>query len=812
MRSKSLLGTHAILPFLLATPFVLSCEERGATSVVVAVSTEGAIPTDLNHLRIVVERGERSPTLEPYDLPDPSRAPLPGTITLKPIKDGEHDGTLKISLEGYLKTPSGELKRRVLRTARTGFVPEKQKLLRMPLRFSCFDTDDCPKDKTCQGGECVDDTKEASSLPDYQERLVVSSGEGCFDERACLEADSLQQVMLVPGGCSFDAPGPEGTFNLAMEWAVAPGSAVLLEQDRQEGFVLDGGKVTLAPGLCKALQNKRALGLFASFKCATKGADQPICQVPPGPRPQNVVSPSDTWTIEGPDGAQISGTTKALDDPSRLQIKEEAPSEPLPSTYTALGKIFAFLPHGQGFVEPVTIRVPYHQVIKSTPLLVTLDPESGDGWQVVPDAQSFPGLMAATVQHFSYFVVVEHTSGAGGTGGVGGASGQGGEGGAGGAEPGGNGGSGGEGGAGAGGDGGTAGNGGASGQGGSAAGSAGSAGGPVGCSGTLACVFDTCQSQETSPPSCTGIQGDICVLQGLTKCCEKWDTDCASAAAKMYGYCSNGFGEPPTLMTPVLDYSPQSPGGIAVDPDGNLYQAGNQSLFKHTSGCTDFYDQLTSDFASLEEIVWAGDLLVIRSGGKLFRANQQNNWEPKLLHDPHPWQVKSIAFWKNRLVFSLHHEAGGWMLKTCQVSNCTAPQGNLLNNAAEQLAVIDDGWVYMATGAPGKMGQIYACQLADDSGGCKKQPENANLANQDQDIWAMASMGNKLYLSTRASSGFMLQAFECPGGSCNIQGPIAQTTNVSILDRVTSHPFSNSLYYRVRGQKKGNIYRITVAP
>jgi hypothetical protein len=361
---------------------------------------------------------------------------------------------------------------------------------------------------------------------------------------------------------------------------------------------------------------------------------------------------------------------------------------------------------------------------------------------------------------------------------------------------------------GAGGDGGAAGDGGA-GQG----GAGGSGGAPVDCSGGFpACAsFDACKPQAVLPPVCTGVQADICdAFPFLAKCCSKaWDSDCVSAAASTYGYCSETQGANPiSLVTEALGYTSQQPGGIAVDPAGNLYQAGN-SFLKHNPSCPDNHYSLGKDSAEPMGVVFAEDRLVwFDVFGKLLWMSEANGWMPTELYKPGSSSIKSVAFVDGSLVLGIKGSTGGWMLKTCQLPVCANPQGTLLplGAAVEQLAVMN-GWAYMATSEPGAEGQIYACEL-DLSMGCKGQAKFAEETYHE--IWAMTAMGDKLYASVRIGPVFEILEFPCDQGKCLAPKTVAQTIQDTsgILDRITSDPASGSLYFRVRGENKGNIYRI----
>jgi hypothetical protein len=264
-------------------------------------------------------------------------------------------------------------------------------------------------------------------------------------------------------------------LNLAAEWAASPGRAVLLERDPQEGYTLDGSKVTLSPGICAAFQQKRALRLFFSGGCPAKTEATPVCRVEPGTNLTNL-----GVRVVGPNNSQIDAPFGAVAEPSSLKIEDGKGTAPeLPEVYKPLGEIYAFLPHGAKFEGEVTITVPYEQVAQSA-LLLTAEP--GGSWEVVPGAEVGDKEVTAKVSHFSFFVVAEESGGVGGAAGAGGDGGTGGDGGA--AGQGGTAGDGGSAGqGGAAGQGGVAGQGGAAGQGG-VAGDAGAAGdGGAGMSG-----------------------------------------------------------------------------------------------------------------------------------------------------------------------------------------------------------------------------------------------------------------------------------------------------------------------------------------
>lgn len=248
---------------LFVSAAVLSCKAKPATAIVVAVSTEGVVPRDLDRLQLVVHRGADSRFDQQYDLPTDTR--LPGTLTL----EKSSDGAVTVEILGSHKGAPPH----VIRRATLGFVDEKTKLLRMTLRYSCYGTADCGDGSTCKGGTCEPDAVDVATLADFTDDTAAIGGAGhCIDELACF---GTKQPLTV-ASCKATAPAGRA---IGVTYAPWPDRRVALIQDGVEGYTRDGDSITLAPGICAALTKGRITEIYAAATCAEVSADQPTCAV-----------------------------------------------------------------------------------------------------------------------------------------------------------------------------------------------------------------------------------------------------------------------------------------------------------------------------------------------------------------------------------------------------------------------------------------------------------------------------------------------------------------------------------------------------
>ena len=275
----------------LASASVGGCAKKKATAIVVAVQSEAPIPKEVDSIEIQVDRGDSTPFFQSYDLTSTDgQAHLPGTLALS--KQESEDSSTPVTVTIRARLGGGNA--RVVRQAKLGFIDEKTKLLRMPLRYSCLDFPTaCEQGQTCVGGECKAADVDVATLPDFEDKLVafLPSQGSCFDEsvRGCFANPT--PIALAAGAvqnCQLDL-GAAGNSNLnvGLHWASAIDSAQFntVDQDPSEGWQFVPGstsKIQLSPGLCAAVQSQsgaapRVTALRVSSACAPKGADRPVC-------------------------------------------------------------------------------------------------------------------------------------------------------------------------------------------------------------------------------------------------------------------------------------------------------------------------------------------------------------------------------------------------------------------------------------------------------------------------------------------------------------------------------------------------------
>lgn len=253
------------------------------TQITVAVTTETAIPEELDRLEILVTDG-RGSLVNQQTNPVSAQSYFPLTLAIVPRNERSLEGPVQVELRGM----RGNSEQVVLRKAIVSYSEGRTLLLPMPLRMACFHIDDCKADQTCAGGKCLPAVVEAMSLPSYDPKQVFpdTPGATCFEEDECLK-DATWVDLLSEDACTFPLPtGDAKSVNVAIEWAAAPNRIIALDaEDKVEGWTVDTTGSTpvgkLSPGVCLALGQQgarnEALKVYVSTTCKAKLARQPIC-------------------------------------------------------------------------------------------------------------------------------------------------------------------------------------------------------------------------------------------------------------------------------------------------------------------------------------------------------------------------------------------------------------------------------------------------------------------------------------------------------------------------------------------------------
>ena len=163
------LGASLVLPFLLS-----GCGSSSPTAIVVAISTDVAIPKDLDSLEVEVRVGSQTPFLQTYSLP--SDAKLPGTLTLMASDSAGGDPTRGTLNPGFVPVGSKSdtfriivkgkhgVQARISSSASLRFVEDSTKKLAVVLSAACLDVV-CADAQTCRAGTCVAEAVDSASLP-----------------------------------------------------------------------------------------------------------------------------------------------------------------------------------------------------------------------------------------------------------------------------------------------------------------------------------------------------------------------------------------------------------------------------------------------------------------------------------------------------------------------------------------------------------------------------------------------------------------------------------------------------------------------
>jgi len=300
---------------------ISACSGQKNTELIVAIQTDLRVPKDLNAITVEVFAGGQRIAGDTYVV-GPTDLHLPATIGLVP-NDPNKLTPIDVIITGRFSNDVDETRRtpRVIRKARMTFAKDRVALVRMPLKFACYDAAGCADGQTCIAGSCqAIPTLEGATAPAYSDDLVWGAGGSNQSVGECWNADlclaSAQALGATADPCVFSLGGGDtvdprdggappaadsGSGSGGMFKALDPTktiSVVLaktggtlgfcsggtcrvpLDQDANEGWdwADEAGHTTirLAQGLCAKLA-KDGLRVEGTDTCKTKVAELPFC-------------------------------------------------------------------------------------------------------------------------------------------------------------------------------------------------------------------------------------------------------------------------------------------------------------------------------------------------------------------------------------------------------------------------------------------------------------------------------------------------------------------------------------------------------
>ena len=122
----------------------------------------------MRRLTVTVQREGTADFVQSYALPEEVR--LPGSLTIEDQERGSGPVVVRVRLEGVTNQSYF-----IERSARLSFVKERTKVLRLTLARACLDTS-CVDGFTCDGGQCVSEEVDGSTLPDVGPDPLLPDG------------------------------------------------------------------------------------------------------------------------------------------------------------------------------------------------------------------------------------------------------------------------------------------------------------------------------------------------------------------------------------------------------------------------------------------------------------------------------------------------------------------------------------------------------------------------------------------------------------------------------------------------------------
>ncbi|MEO7038173.1 MAG: hypothetical protein ABI548_29665 [Polyangiaceae bacterium] len=337
--------TRCLLAFLCAAALA-SCSGNDKGEVVVVVTTDMSLPTDLNWLDWSVAPVSNPEHIEQDSLPLDRFDTLPATLAI--VSGGHGAESVLVKLDGRTGGNGGPV--RVHREALLTIPDHGVKMLHMPLNWLCSDATlkaPCSDGFTCQAGQCVS-SHITLPLPDY----VPFDKSSCFDVRACTPVSgwtrALPMIDPTSGDCIMDPITLTETtavnVALVVNTALVGNAGVcaatgdsstgaegdcfvpLNQDDTPDGWRLEsnaqGQEVVRLPStVCQASTHGsvKAVAVTPTGDCRVKSQGNPLCSTPSvclassahsaDDRPVHTICPS-TFPADSWAGYSCSGSTQ----------------------------------------------------------------------------------------------------------------------------------------------------------------------------------------------------------------------------------------------------------------------------------------------------------------------------------------------------------------------------------------------------------------------------------------------------------------------------------------------------------------------
>ena len=324
-------GRRAAGAALFAAVCAISCSHstKEPGQLVIAVSTDMALPDQIDTIRLEVIVNGTHIFDNPMPVGGDEAQPIPATLTLV----AGSDPTLPVTIR--LSGQSADVVR-TLRQVITTVPSEGTAMLRMPVQWLCSGKvkpvagpdggisyeSECGADATCQAGKCVAAAVESATLPSYEPASVFGGGAApsstgkvagaCFDTIACL----LTGTVAVPDDqCTLPLPLTGGATNVNVGLRVANDGIcdttgttcfVPLDGSSAEGWTTQNSRIALPPAVCSDLREGLISGVVVSTSCATKLASTPPCG------PWSSVTPAPSADIDAGDANAPLPTVPSL--------------------------------------------------------------------------------------------------------------------------------------------------------------------------------------------------------------------------------------------------------------------------------------------------------------------------------------------------------------------------------------------------------------------------------------------------------------------------------------------------------------------